>query len=176
MKHAHCCFVVATLLPIIVAGKLVGQEGQQFGINISIVQLPTIGITYRLAPTVDVRTSVMFQRQQSGWNGSAFTRNDTSVGIAGDLIFRSERVDHLLPYIGVGGFGALDRFADNAGNVQKGHELGGQVFFGVRAEVVSRVYVYGELAAEFIAVRGDFTRANRFGLKTVPIGLLMYLK
>lgn len=162
---------------------LLAQDRPTFGINLGVVGLQQIGITYQFTPAVAVRPAVVF-----AWSKRAFVpfspgssgpvdNTSTTAGLDLDLLFPVAADEGLTPYLGVGGDVARSWFRSDVLN-RSSTVWGLNGLFGVRATVIERFAVYGELGLRYTnhGDVGGLGDRQTIGLGTSALGVLVYLK
>lgn len=162
------------------APLLVAQNTQSLAVNLSVVNSPQVGITYQVGKAVALRPalSLSWSKSTTSFNPGtgAVIQNETTtsrVGILLDALFVRPGDATVIPYTGLGGGVSFDNSSGSFGN---GHTYSATALFGLRARVISRVFVYGELALRYSAQRRSGNDSDGVGLATTPLGVLVYLK
>lgn len=162
---------LALLLPALFI-PLTPASGQdngpgKFGINFSFMGQGSVGVSWRVSPSVTLRPFGAFLwNKRSGPLGSS-EGTQWSVGL--DVLFRTASWDRVRTYVGVGtAFSNLSGIPSASGS-----QWAGRFLLGTQFKVVDRVALFGDIGAEYI---DSDTFGKTVTLRTNPIGVIVFLK
>lgn len=165
------------------APLLVAQNPQSLAVNLSVTSSPQVGVTYQVGKAVALRPALSLSWFKSTTSINVGTgqviRNETTmtrVGILLDALFARPGDAPVMPYTGLGGGVTFENRSGGSALFGDGNTYSATALFGLRARILSRVFVYGELSLRFSAQRTSGNRSDSFGLATTPLGVLVYLK
>lgn len=158
----------------LVASSLRAQEPSRLGLNLSVAAVQQAGVTYRVSRGFELRPAVIFGWERRFGPDAASSQSFATYGLALDALFGAAGRDAVRPYVGVG---VTYLFLRSSNPSVTGHQVGGTAFLGVRARIVPRVHVYGEVGVNYQATRTPLTQwSDQVSLRTTPLGLLVYLR
>lgn len=182
MRSTRSISWLTTAFTVSSAHLLVAQNTAPLALNLSVVSSTQVGITYQMSRAVALRPalSVSWSKSRTSVNlgtGTVVQTESTSsrVGILLDALFVRPGDAPVIPYTGLGGGLSFDN-SSGSGILGDRRTYSANALFGLRARVISRVFVYGELALRYSATRGSATDGDNVGLGTTPLGVLVYLK
>ena len=171
------CWLLAAALSMTTGYGLQAQEMSDLGINLSINSSPLVGVTVR-AGSIQLRPSLSFGYNKTSTTSPIITSSGTTTrfGLNLDLLFPMANNQTVVPYLGAGAGYGLIRVSGSFSFPGNGHTVTTQGFLGVRVRVVERVHVYGELGLGYTSEQQTNQHFDSFGLRTTPLGVLIYLK
>jgi hypothetical protein len=164
-------FLSAVPMLLLCATPLLSQSNDpgKFGINLTIDDIPSVGFSWRVSPTVTLRPSFSFTWQKSE-NTFLGTNEVTQYFVNLDLLFQAASWDRVATYVGFGGgVGNV-----SGGGLSEGKTWAARALLGARVKVVERVWVFGEMGFAYSNAEGLFGKDAR--LQTFPIGVTVFLK
>ena len=168
-----------TLLTMISAPSLFAQEPNALAVNLSVGSSPQIGVTVQVSDAVALRPTLNLswdKRTITNPFGPATQFTFTQVGFGLGVLFARRANGAIRPYAGASGGLSFESVTGPVSFRGDGHTVNVAGLFGVRARVVSRVYMFGELAVLYSAVRDQNSHSDGVSLGTTPLGVMIYLR